>query len=316
LCKDEFVEHGHFSPQLYVREGRRMKGQYVVSQKDILKEPAKDDPIVISSFPIDSHDCRRIATKDGVVNEGTIFPVKVKGIRQGFAYHIPYRAILPKEEECTNLLVPVALSCTHVAISSIRVEPTWMILGQSAGIAAALSVKEGSTVQKLSYEKLKPRLEAQGQVLELPAQTMYGMSVESLGGIVLDDSAAEKEGKWSASKNFDQYVGEGYHFAEKDGGLTKAVFRFTVPKSGRYEIRMAYSPHETRATNVPVKVESGGVVQEFTFDQTLGLPGDSPFRKVGEVLLSADKETVVMISNRGVDGFVILDAIHLIEPKD
>lgn len=168
LCKDEFAEYGHFSPQLYVREGRRMRGQYVVSQKDILNEPEKEDAIIISSFPIDSHDCRRISTKDGVVNEGTIFPVKVKGVRQGFAYHIPYRAILPMSEECTNLLVPVALSCTHVAISSIRVEPTWMILGQSAGIAAALCMKENSTVQELSYEKLKPRLEVQGQMLELP----------------------------------------------------------------------------------------------------------------------------------------------------
>ena len=117
LCRDEFASHGHFSPALYVRESRRMKGMYVISQKDILDEPAKADPIAISSFPIDSHDCQRIALKGGgVINEGTIFPVRRQNPKQGYAYHVPYRSILPKPAQCDNLLVPVALSCTHVGI--------------------------------------------------------------------------------------------------------------------------------------------------------------------------------------------------------
>ncbi len=172
LCKDEFPATEHFSPALYIREGRRMQGMYVLSQNDILVDPEKPDPIVISSFPIDSHDCQRIALKEGgVVNEGTIFPVRRKNSRQGYAYQVPYRSILPKPEECTNLLVPVALSCTHVGLSSIRVEPTWMLLGQSAGIAAALAAAEDVAMQELSYPKLRVRLLAQGQVLELPEQT-------------------------------------------------------------------------------------------------------------------------------------------------
>jgi hypothetical protein len=175
LCKDEFPDYGHFSPALYVREGRRMRGMYVLSQKDILVEPEKGDPIIVSSFPIDSHDCQRVALKDGgVINEGTIFPVRKKHPKQGYAYHVPYRSILPKPDECTNLLVPVALSCTHVGISSIRVEPTWMILGQSAGIAAALTAKNEQelTVQQLPYPKLRERLLAQGQVLDLRRETV------------------------------------------------------------------------------------------------------------------------------------------------
>lgn len=169
LCKDEFSDYGHFSPALYVREGRRMKGMYVLSQKDILEEPEKDDPIVISSFPIDSHDCQRVALKGGgVINEGTIFPVKTQKAKQGYVYHIPYRSILPKPNECSNLLVPVALSCTHVGISSVRVEPTWMILGQSAGVAAAMAAEQDTAVQNVPYSKLRERLLAQGQVLELP----------------------------------------------------------------------------------------------------------------------------------------------------
>ena len=92
----------------------------------------------------------------------------MKGKGHGYPYHIPYRAILPKPEECSNLLVPVALSCTHVGISSIRVEPTWMILGQSAGIAAALAADKAKSVQDLPYPQLRERLLAQGQVLDLP----------------------------------------------------------------------------------------------------------------------------------------------------
>lgn len=168
FCKDEFAGYGHFSPALYVRESRRMKGMYVLSQVDIRRQATKDDPIAISSFPIDSHDCQRIALKDGgVINEGTIYPVRPKGSGRGYAYHVPYRAILPKPGQCDNLLVPVALSCTHVAISSLRIEGAWMVIGQGAGVAAALSAKEDVAVQKLPYARLRERLLAQGQVLDL-----------------------------------------------------------------------------------------------------------------------------------------------------
>ncbi len=168
-AKDEFANTKHFPPVLYVREGRRMKGAYFLTQKDILETFEKDDPIGISSFPIDSHDCQRIATEDGgFINEGTIFPVHVKGRYIGQPHQIPYRAITPKAEECTNLLVPVSLSASHVAFSSIRVEPTWIVLGQSAGIAAAMAVEEGKNIQNLNYPSLAKRLKAQKQVLELP----------------------------------------------------------------------------------------------------------------------------------------------------
>ena len=168
LCRDEFPETDHWSPQLYVREGRRMDGRYTLTQKDVLEQTANDDPIAVSSFPIDSHDCRRIALPDGVLNEGTIMPVRMPGRPHGFAYHIPYRAITPSTSECSNLLVPVALSATHVAYCSVRVEPTWMTIGQSAGIAAALAAKAGVTVQALDYANLRERLLAQHQVLDLP----------------------------------------------------------------------------------------------------------------------------------------------------
>jgi hypothetical protein len=168
FCKDEFAEYDHFPPQLYVRESRRMKGMYVIKQDDILKDFTKPDPIMVASFPIDSHDCQRIAIPGGgVTNEGTIFPVSQKN-RIGYPHHVPYRSILPHAAECDNLLVPVALSSTHVAMSSLRIEATWMLIGQSAGVAAALAAKQDVAVQKLPYETLRSRLLAQDQALDLP----------------------------------------------------------------------------------------------------------------------------------------------------
>jgi hypothetical protein len=170
LCRDEFADTGHFPPALYVRESRRMKGLYVISERDILHSPSKADAIAISSFPIDSHDCQRIAFHEGgVINEGTIFPVRNETTQQGYPYHVPYRSILPQPAQCSNLLVPVALSCTHVGISSLRIEGAWMIIGQSAGVAAALAAAQNVAVQDLPYAQLRARLVAQGQVLEIPS---------------------------------------------------------------------------------------------------------------------------------------------------
>lgn len=324
LCRDEFPETGHWSPQLYVREGRRMKGMYVVTQKDILDSPKKDDPIVVSSFPIDSHDLQRIGTKDFVVNEGTVMPVRMPGRRHGYPYHIPYRAILPKPEECQNLLVPVALSCSHIAISSIRVEPTWMILGQSAGIAAAMSAKQNVAVQKLEYAALRERLLAQKQVLDLPelppvAATppgggATGIDPKSLPGVVLDDATAELKGSWNKSSNFKPHVGGGYvHDDRRADSQSIATWKFTPTKAGRYEIRMAYSAHETRAKKVPLTIVQSGRRTEIAVDQTQPLPAGEAFRTVGTVELEAGVEVTVAVSNTGTEGFVIVDAVNVVD---
>lgn len=321
LCKDEFAATDHFPPQLYVREGRRMQGMYVVSQKDILESPAKDDPIAVSSFPIDSHDCQRVAFADGTVgDEGTIFPVRIPGRPHGYAYHIPYRSIVPKPGECDNLLVPVAMSCTHVGISSIRVEPTWMIIGQSAGVAAAMAAKQGTAVQALAYADLRERLLAQGQVLELQeiaelprSPVASSIASKSLSGIVLDDSAAKLEGTWARSSNFKPSIDGSYlHDEAKGDGTSTAAFEFQVPKAGKYELRMAYSAHPTRAKKVPLTLTNGGNTIELMVDQTKPLPSGEAFQKIRMVTLTADEASKIVISNQDTDGFVILDAIQLL----
>ncbi len=324
LCRDEFPETGHWSPQLYVREGRRLDGRYTLTQKDILDEPKKDDPIAVSSFPIDSHDCRRIALPEGVLNEGTIFPVRMPGRPHGYAYHIPYRAITPSTAECSNLLVPVALSATHVAYSSVRVEPTWMAIGQSAGVAAALAAKEGVTVQALDYGRLRARLLAQNQVLDLPvlpplpAKTGAsgkgaGIAPASLPGLILDDAQAELTGGWERSTNFRPFVGAGYlHDDQRSDGQSRAVFRFKAPTDGEFELRMAYSPHETRTTRLPVTLTDGATTQAFVVDQTMAPPAGEAFRPVSRVRLRQGVEYTLTLTNQDTRGFVILDAFQLL----
>jgi hypothetical protein len=323
LCRDEFPETGHWSPQLYVREGRRLDGRYTLSQKDIIDDPKKDDPIAVSSFPIDSHDCRRIALPEGVLNEGTIFPVRVPGRPHGYAYHIPYRAITPSAAECSNLLVPVALSATHVAYSSIRVEPTWMVIGQSAGIAAALAAKEDVTVQALDYGRLRARLLAQHQVLELPvlpplpakpARQAGAVSIDpkSLPGLILDDAQAILTGDWERSMNFKPHVGVGYlHDEHRSDGKSTATFRFKAPDDGEFALRMAYSAHETRTTRLPVTLSDGTVTQSFVVDQTIPLPAGDAFRTIGTARLRRGADYVLQVTNKDTVGFVIVDAFQL-----
>lgn len=219
---------GHFPPQLYVRASRRMKGMVVMTRADILDDIVKPDPIMAASFPLDSHDCRRVAIKGGgVINEGTIFPVRQMPKRIGYPHHVPYRAILPKPGECDNLLVPVALSCTHVAMSSLRIEATWMLIGQSAGIAAALAADQDVAVQDLPYATLKPRLEAQGQVLTLPEgfqpaeKNLSGEARQSLDGVWRFTTNASNPpeswvdmtvpGNWDSTPRFSKYVGVGWY---------------------------------------------------------------------------------------------------------
>ena len=323
LCRDEFPETEHWSPQLYVREGRRMDGRYTLTQKDVLKDAQKDDPIAISSFPIDSHDCRRLALPDGVINEGTIFPVRMPGRRHGYAYHIPYRAITPAASECSNLLVPVALSATHVAYSSVRVEPTWMAIGQGAGVAAALAAKAGVTVQALDYPTLRTRLLAQKVVLELPklppadkparASGPVSLDPKSLPGLILDDAQAELSGDWERSTNFKPHVGVGYlHDEQRADGRSRATFRFKGPADGDFELRMAYSAHETRTTRLPVTIMGGDTEQRFTVDQTQPMPTGEAFRPIGSLRLRQGIEYTLTVTNQDTKGFVIVDAFQLL----
>ncbi len=160
LAKDEFTDTDHWPNQLYIRESRRMIGEYVMVQQDLQTELSKPDPVGMGSYNSDSHNVERIVGADGFVrNEGDM-QVAVK------PYQIPYRIMLPKRAEAVNLLVPVAFSASHVAYSSVRMEPQYMILGQAAGVAAKLAISAETGVQEIPVSTLVERLKAQGVVME------------------------------------------------------------------------------------------------------------------------------------------------------
>jgi|UniRef100_UPI0037843C15 hypothetical protein len=153
LPKDEFTDNGHWPYDLYAREGRRMISDFVMTQRDLFADFTKPDAIALGSFPVDSHVVRRLASPDGkeVINEGGYLVIPP-------IYQIPYRALAPKASECDNLLVTCALSSSRVAFNSLRVEPTWMMLGQAAGTAAAMTQKDKTTVQRVNASELQRRL--------------------------------------------------------------------------------------------------------------------------------------------------------------
>ncbi|WP_082252858.1 FAD-dependent oxidoreductase [Bacillus sp. FJAT-27251] len=158
LACDEFEETGHWPHQLYIREARRMIADYVMTDHNCLGDKIVEDSIGLASYQMDSHHCRRVIIEGRVYNEGDVeIPIS--------PYPISYRSIRPKAEECTNLLVPVCLSSSHIAYGSIRMEPVFMILGQSAGAAAALAFQNETAVQTVDYDQLKDVLLNCGQVL-------------------------------------------------------------------------------------------------------------------------------------------------------
>lgn len=158
LPKDEYSNSEHWPPQLYIREARRMVSDYVMTDRNCLKVVSVDDSIGLASYHMDSHNCRRFAIDGRVMNEGDVeIPVS--------PFPISYRSIRPKKEECTNLLVPVCLSSSHIAYGSIRMEPIFMILGQSAAVAAKIALGEILPVQDINYEDLRNELIKQDQIV-------------------------------------------------------------------------------------------------------------------------------------------------------
>ncbi len=163
LAKDEFTDNGHWPHQLYVREARRMVGDYVMTEHDCAGTRQVNDSAGLGCYTMDSHVTQRYVDSAGWVrNEGNL------GGKVPQPYGISYRALTPKRDECENLLVPVCCSASHVAYGSIRMEPVYMILGQTAGTAAALAIDRGIAVQSVNYDQLRSRLVQDGQRLTWP----------------------------------------------------------------------------------------------------------------------------------------------------
>ena len=315
LAADEFVDNGNWPYQLYVREARRMIGEYVMTQDDIQGKRAPTDSVGLGSYGMDSHNCQRYVDEAGHArNEGD---VQVHGSP---AYGISYHALVPKAAECTNLLVPVCMSATHIAYGSIRMEPVYMILGQACGTAAAQAIDQNADVQSISYPLLRERLLADHQLIEWKAKPKAAgaqakVRSADLPGLVVNDSAAELTGEWKRSEVAAGVDGDYQHDDDTDKGHKSAKFAFKIPADGRYEVRFAYVPLANRATNVPVTIHGSEGDKTATVNERETPPIDHTFVSLGTFQFKAGDNVAVIVSTQGTDGHVIIDAVQLLPVK-
>jgi hypothetical protein len=309
LPKDEFKDNGHWPHQIYVREARRMVGAFVMTENELTKKQPTPDSVGMGSYTIDSHNVRRYVTPEGnVQNEGDVgVPIT--------PYAIAYGALVPKRGECANLFAPVACSATHIAYGSIRMEPVFMILGQSAATAAVLAIDGKLAVQDVPYAALRDRLAADGQVLEhasskeTPKGHSKGKSLGSLPGVSVDDDDAQLTGSWKQSSANGGFFGFGYHHDDKGaGGPAEASFVAKIPTAGSYEVCLVVVPNANRSRNALVIIHHAGGVAELRVDLS-GTGARDGLLSLGTYRFPAGSAKV-SVGNQGASGYVLIDAVN------
>lgn len=305
LPKDEYTDTGNWTPQLYVRESRRMVGEYVATQADCENRTTVEDGVGMAAYTMDSHNCQRIIVhKEGkamVKNEGDV------QIGIGSPYPVSYRSITPKREECTNLLVPVCLSASHIAYGSIRMEPVFMVLGQSAAKAACLAIDGGTDVQEVDVREIQ-RMYDEDPLLDGTAPD-----------IMVDDTAIEPAAG-SQWQRVNIYGGYGPSLYKLDPTSRKETLRypFSVKRDGRYTIYTYYSKRGGMSKFSELTVSDGTTPKRMTLDyDAITIHGQTAgeWISLGEYDLRADSPGYVEFDNSGeVSGTLYADAV-LVVPK-
>lgn len=301
LCKDEFTDNGGWPWELYVRESRRMVSDFVMTQSNVFNQLPVPDSIGMAGYFTDSHYCERILNNGVIVNEGT---------SRGditVPYPIAYRALVPKTNDCSNLLVPWCLSASHIAFCSIRMEPTFMILSQAAGTAACMAIDDGVPVQNVSVPKLQSQLMVDGQNL--------GTANNSNGSqaIIVDNSdpaGVSIAGDWTASAASSGFYGANYlHDGNTNKGSDSVIFRPNLPQSGMYQVYARWTENANRASAVPIDVSGVNGVKTFFVNQTQN-GGQWVFLTTTN--FNAGTNGFVRIRNGGTTGYVIADAVEFV----
>lgn len=310
-CKDEFEREDGWQQQLYIREARRLVGDAVMTQHHCQGRTVAEDPVGMAAYTMDSHNVQRYVDANGHArNEGD---VQVGGFPP---YPISYRSLLPKSNECTNLIVPVSLSASHMAFGSIRMEPVFMVLGQSSATAAIQAIRDKQTLHEIDYAKLREQLTTDKQVLDWKPVLREGFSIDpkKLSGVVFDDVSAKRTGFNGAGHTVPKFVGHNYrHDGDFDKGKQQATYSLPVAKRGHYAVRMSYTANPNRASNVPVTITRGDQTQTVRVNQQKS-PGKDGFVTLLEDEFSSGNITVT-ISNEGTNGYVVIDAVHLMPIK-
>ncbi|QIP14929.1 FAD-dependent oxidoreductase [Spirosoma aureum] len=300
--KDEYTDTGNWSPQLYIREARRMVGAYVMTQANCQGKEVVTDGVGMAAYTMDSHNIQRIVIeKDGkkmAKNEGN---VEVGGFGP---YPISYRALIPKENECQNLLVPVCLSASHIAYGSIRMEPVFMVLGQSTALAAAMAIDAKTSVQKVNIAKLQQELKANP------------LADGSTPEILVDNDSQKMTtitGPWRVENKSKGGYGPSYLIYEGQGE-EKATVRFTpdIVKAGKYRV-YAYFPRLAKsASELGITVSDGKSSKSIpikTADIVVVGQTSGEWVALGDYELPKGQASSVEIAAKQVDGPVVADAV-------
>ncbi len=302
LPKDEYVEYGHWTPQLYIREARRMVGEYVATQANCDNIAKVDDGVGMAAYTMDSHNCQRVViVKDGkamVKNEGN---VEISG---GLPYDVSYRCLTPKREECDNLLVPVCLSASHIAYGSIRMEPVFMLLGQSAAKAACLAIDGGVKVQEVDVKEIQRMYEEDPLLDGTPAD------------IVVDDSSLNAPAAWTRIERNNGF-GRSYLVLDPTSEEQTLRYPFEVKTDGKYEIYTYFIRRGESSKRTELVVSDGtaqkGVVINADEIQILGQTSGE-WVSLGEYDLQSGKPGYVEFTNKGtVTGQICADAVLLVK---
>jgi hypothetical protein len=293
--KDEYTDNNHWTPQMYVREARRMIGAYVMTQHNCQGEEVVPDGIGMAAYTMDSHNCQRIVVNGMVKNEGD---VQVGGFGP---YPIAYRSLIPKAEECKNLLVPVCLSATHIAYGSIRMEPVFMALGQSSAVAAALAIDTKKPVQEVDVKKVQQLLK-QNPLLD-------GNGPELL--VDNDDSRIIINGNWKKEKS-GSYGPSRLAANASDTASGFVQFIPAISKSGKYTVYTYYSKSDKTAAETSYQVYDGQKLNEIKVaNASVAITGQTSGQWIplGTFEIEKDKNAYVKITNKGREGSVLADAV-------
>lgn len=303
LPVDEYVSNQNWSPQLYVREARRMIGDYVLTEANGRSTVTAPNSIALGSYALDSHYCQRVVVGGKIAAEGGFFELPPKPWPIGFG------AITPKATECTNLMSTFALSATHVAFSSARMEPVFMMTSHSAATAAAVALQREQHIQQVSYPELATLLRSDGQVLDWASTTTSnGIVVEAEG----PGGVPQPTGTWVAGSN-PGFSGTGYVYANTGTPVKFCTFAPTLPLAGSYKVMMSWVQSSNRATNANVIVNHAGGTATLAVNQRLdpdngGAVGG--WYEMGTWNFDAGSGPVVRLDNTNADGLVIADAVR------
>ena len=294
--KDEYTDSGNWSPQLYIREARRMIGNYVMTQANCESKEVVKDGVGMAAYTMDSHNCQRIVVNGMVKNEGN---VEVGGFGP---YPISYNCLVPKEAECGNLLVPVCLSATHIAYGSIRMEPVFMVLAQSSAAAAVMAIDGKTSVQKIDIARLQQQLKtnplANGSASEILVDNE-------------DASQVTKQGDWTVEKKGG--YGPSFIVADEHSKSARSVtFTPSVTQTGTYNV-YAYFPKIPKLANeMALSVFDGKTNKEVTVRESdIVVEGQTSgeWFHVGKYKLPKGTSSYVKIASKGTSGSLVADAV-------